>query len=63
MGNAKQATVSLDLPRGRYEASWLNPITGTIDKSENFTHAGGNRQLESSEFMADVALHIVRSAE
>ena len=53
----------LDLPRGIYEASWLNPITGTIDKSENFTHAGGNRQLESSEFMADVALHIVRSAE
>ena len=63
VGDAKQATVSLDLPRGRYEASWQNPITGTIDKSETFTHAGGNRQLESSEFTADVALRIVRSTE
>ena len=52
--------VLIDLPSGSYTADWINPKTGTVDKSQNFSHAGGGRSLASPLFSEDVALRIRR---
>ena len=36
----KQFTLALELPAGQYEAKWLNPLTGKIDKSERLESKG-----------------------
>lgn len=50
----------IDLPAGSYTADWINPKTGVVDKSANFSHAGGGRSLASPLFSEDVALRIRR---
>jgi hypothetical protein len=52
--------VLLDVASGSYTADWLNPRTGAIDKSQNFSHSGGSRSLNSPLFSEDVALRITR---
>ena len=52
--------VLIDLPSGSYTADWINPKTGTVDKSQNFSHAGGGRSLGSPLFSEDLALRIRR---
>ena len=52
--------VLVDLGSGTYTADWVNPKTGAIDKSMNFSHAGGGRSLPSPLFSEDVALRITR---
>ncbi len=53
-----KAELSLDLPRGKYRAEWLNTKTGAVDKAEDFDHDGGTRTLASSAYEEDVALRI-----
>ncbi len=50
----------IEIPAGTYEADWINPKTGQIDKSANFSTAGGARSLGSPLFSEDVALRIRR---
>jgi len=50
----------IELPSGSYTADWINPKTGAVDKSQNFSHAGGGRSLGSPIFSEDVALRIKR---
>jgi hypothetical protein len=50
----------LEIPGGSYTVDWVNPKTGTVDKSVNFSHAGGSRSLGSPLFTDDVALRILR---
>jgi hypothetical protein len=52
--------VLLDVSSGTYTADWVNPKTGAIDKSQNFSHSGGTRSLGSPIFTEDVALRIRR---
>jgi hypothetical protein len=52
--------VLLDVSSGTYTADWMNPKTGAIDKSQNFSHPGGARSLDSPLFSEDVALRIRR---
>ena len=52
--------VLLDLSAGTYNVDWVNPKTGAIDKSTNFSHAGGGRSIGSALFSEDVALRITR---
>jgi hypothetical protein len=52
--------VLLDLPAGTYAVDWVNPRTGAVDKSQNFSHAGGGRSIASPLFSEDVALRILR---
>lgn len=52
--------VLLDIPAGSYTADWVNPKTGAVDKSQNFSHSGGGRSLGSPLFSEDVALRIRR---
>ena len=53
-----RATVTLDLPAGRYRAEWLDTKTGAASPAEAFDHAGGRRELASPEFADDVALKV-----
>jgi len=50
----------LDVAAGSYTADWVNPKTGAVDKSQNFSHSGGARQLDSPLFSEDVALRVLR---
>jgi len=52
--------VLIDLPAGTYAVDWVNPKTGAVDKSMNFSHAGGGRSIPSPLFSEDVALRITR---
>lgn len=50
----------IEVPAGTYEADWINPRSGQIDKSVNFSTAGGTRSLASPLFSEDIALRIRR---
>jgi hypothetical protein len=52
--------VLVDLPSGTYLVDWVNPKTGAVDKSTNFSHGGGGRSIASPLFSEDVALRITR---
>ena len=51
--------LEVKLPKGKYEAKWLNTKTGNTDKSENFKHKGGIRELTSPSYSEDIALKII----
>jgi hypothetical protein len=52
--------VAVTLPAGRYDATWVSPLTGQPALRESITHAGGTHTLRSPAFTADLALKIVR---
>jgi hypothetical protein len=60
--DSKQRSFELliEIPSGSYTVDWVNPKTGAVDKSVNFSHAGGSRSLGSPLFTDDVALRILR---
>lgn len=49
----------VDLPAGRYDATWLNARTGRVDRQEQVT-GGGRRLLESPDYVTDVVVRITR---
>ena len=53
-----KAELSLDLPKGKYKAEWVNTKTGAVDTAEDFDHDGGPRTLVSPAYEEDVALRI-----
>ena len=55
-----QTRLLLKLPAGTYKAEWVNTKTGQVDKSEAFTHRGGDKPLASPTFDNDIALRVVR---
>ncbi len=55
-----QASLVLELPAGTFQAEWLNPIHGKIDKREKISHAGGAVTLASPRYAPDIALRLVR---
>jgi hypothetical protein len=52
------AELSLELPKGRYAAEWMNPATGALLHKESFAHSGGAKALESPRFVDGVALRL-----
>ncbi len=56
-GGGKVA-LKLDLPSGKYEAAWLNTLTGKTSKPETFDHPGGEREIQSPQYSQDIALSI-----
>ena len=56
-----EATLIIELSAGSYKAQWLNTKTGKIDKEESFEHTGGNRTLNSPQYVDDVALRILKN--
>jgi hypothetical protein len=59
---AKERTTELriEIPEGSWRAEWVNTKTGSVDKSEDFSHPGGARGLASPPFAEDVALRLLR---
>ena len=55
---SQRAQVTIGLPAGGYSIEWINPLTGAVDKRETCRHAGGDRTIESPEFVLDVAARI-----
>ena len=55
-----QANLKLDLPAGAYQAEWLNPRSGNIDKKETLNHRGGSVLVASPDYEEDIALRIMR---
>ena len=51
--------LSLDLPKGRYQAEWLNPAPGAVEAHRDVEHAGGRTAFASPAYEEDIALRIV----
>jgi hypothetical protein len=51
--------LTVSVPAGKYQATWTNTRTGRTERQEIVT-GGGNRLLESPEYMTDVVLSIRR---
>lgn len=58
INGGSEAALVVELPAGSYKAQWLNTKTGQIDKEEDFEHTGGNRTLNSPQYVDDIALRI-----
>lgn len=60
VNGGQEANLELDLAAGSYRAEWIKPETGTVEKRERFTHAGGARTVSSPSYAQDIALRIRR---
>ena len=57
-----QTEIVLEIPEGEYSVEWVNTKTGEIDKSEAFSHSGGDKPLVSPVYQEDIALRIKTKA-
>jgi hypothetical protein len=57
---AVEATVTIDLPAGRYQGHWVDTKTGQPTNIAAFDHDGGDRQLTTPTFDNDIAFRIKR---
>jgi hypothetical protein len=58
----RELALIIELAAGRYEARWIDTMTGKSLRQERFVHTGGRRTLHSPSFTTDVALKIVGAA-
>lgn len=54
----KQGRLMLDLPKGRYRAEWINPLTGAVQRKETVTSSGGASGLSIPQYRRDIALRL-----
>jgi hypothetical protein len=52
------ANLTLDLPPGAYQAEWVNPKTGHVDKREALQFTSGSVAVASPPYSEDIALRI-----
>jgi len=55
-----QTSLTLEIPTGGYQAEWVNPCTGEIDRAEYVNHRGGSFTLALPTYSEDIALRLVR---
>lgn len=55
------ATLTLDLPAGRYHAEWIDTHTGAVVKKEDLMHTEGGVKAASPDYVEDTAVRIVRT--
>ncbi|MBI4659396.1 MAG: hypothetical protein HY735_11195 [Verrucomicrobia bacterium] len=55
-----QAEIILELPAGPYNAEWVNTKTGHIEKTEEFSHVSGSKEIFSPAYAEDIALRLTR---
>ncbi len=55
-----QATLTLQLTRGKFEADWIRPADGKILKTEHLDNDSGVFTVASPVFSEDIALRIVK---
>jgi hypothetical protein len=56
-GNYRENLV-INLPRGTYQADWIDPARGLAITSDSFTQADGTRTMSTPAYAIDVALRI-----
>src|SRR5262249_23950573 len=56
---APTENLQFDLPKGTYEGSWLDPVTGETTAVLAFKHPGGTALLSPPKVAKDVALRLV----
>jgi hypothetical protein len=56
-----QCDLQLYLPPGKYQATWLNPVSFETEKKEEFNHDGAVKKLISPQYEGDIALKIIRT--
>jgi hypothetical protein len=59
LSSGPRADLVLELPKGRYRAEWVDPLTGSVTKTGDLDHPGGRATLASPEYAEDVALRIL----
>jgi hypothetical protein len=57
---ATSCTLQIDLPAGRYEVGWLDPVSGETPEERTLQHEGKRLSLTSPEFTQDLALRLMR---
>jgi hypothetical protein len=55
----KTVELIVELPAGKYEATWVNTKNGDVEGRATFVHDDGKRRLVSPSFTEDIALKIV----
>lgn len=55
----RQHTFSLNVPAGRYTATWWNPKDGSVESPVTLTHSGGPLWLTTPEYREDIALALM----
>jgi len=59
--DGRSVELMLDLPKGSYKAEWVNTKSGEVERTETFSHGGGNRALSSPSYSEDIALRVRRT--
>jgi hypothetical protein len=58
----QKVSLTLDLPAGSYNATWIDPKTGGISKDETFSSRGdAQTRIQSPTYSEDIALKITRT--
>jgi hypothetical protein len=57
-----EVVLGIELPAGTYQAEWVDPKCGTVEKKEKINHSGGVRQMAAPSFYEDIALRIKATA-
>ncbi|OWK35068.1 hypothetical protein [Fimbriiglobus ruber] len=55
-----EVTLVLDLPPGRYQAEWVDPLTGRVLKTDAVSATGPTTDLKSPKYDPDIALRMRR---
>ncbi|MGH7973781.1 MAG: hypothetical protein ACREIC_34120, partial [Limisphaerales bacterium] len=58
-GGSPGTRLLCNVPAGRYQAEWINTLTGAVAKTEDVSHAGGTLPLASPPYSEDIALRLV----
>lgn len=58
--HGERATVTLELPKGTYDVSWIDPVSGRTVSTESLKVSGGQRSVQSPAYEFDIALRIIR---
>jgi hypothetical protein len=57
--DGKGVSLELELPRGKYQGEWLDPVAGSRQALPAIEHAGGRIALTCPQFEQDCALRLV----
>jgi hypothetical protein len=55
-----EKSLTLNLPAGNYSAEWVNPLNGSVIKSEQLKHQGGELLIQIPDFTEDIALRLIQ---
>ena len=60
LGKAGPVKITLDLPAGSYQLTWLDPLSGQTEVAELLRHEGGEVRISSPRVGTDVAVEVRR---